>query len=367
MKKKAVISYLGNPLFDTRISNLANSLLDKNIDVSVIGFDWIPNRILTKTNFKIFPLHRQNAFSFYFNFLSKLFIELKNSSVDYYFAEDVYTLPVVTLFAKFRKKKLFYNSRELYPFLAGLSKRKIIQSLLAKVERVFIKSPDLVLTTGELDAEFLNKFYNIKNVLVMRNLPRFNVENKKIDLRKMLNLSSESKILLYQGVILKGRGIKVVIDAVRFIENLHFVVLGDGIVKENFINYSNQIGVGDRVHFINSVSQEELIKYTSAADLGVALIENLSASYYYALPSKLFEYIMAELPVLCSDLPQMKKVVQEFNVGKAIPSESINIVISSIKEIINNPKIISTFKENCKFARKTLNWESEFKKLSDFL
>jgi glycosyltransferase involved in cell wall biosynthesis len=367
MQKKAIITLLGNPVFDTRISNLASSLMSRNIIVSVIGFEWLPERVKEKNSFKIFPLKRKSAIKFYINFLMKLFVELKNISADYYFAEDVYTLPLVTLFAKFRKKKLFYNSRELYPFLAGLSNRKIIQFLLAKVERVFIKSPDIVMTTGEMDAEFLNKFYKLNNVLVLRNLPRFSVIQEKVNLREILNIPGESKIILYQGVIFKGRGIKIIIDVLKFIDNLHFVVLGDGIEKDNFIDYANKSGVGNRTHFLNSVNQEELIKYTSAADVGAALIENLSTSYYYALPSKLFEYIMAEIPVLCSDLPQMKKIVKEFNVGKAIPIESTDIIVNTLKEIINNQKMLEVYKENCKIARKTLNWEKEFDKFFQYL
>jgi len=48
---------------------------------------------------------------------------------------------------------------------------------------------------------------------------------------------------------------------------------------------------------------------TASVDIGVSLIENLSTSYYYALPNKLFEYIMADVPVVVSNLPQMKKLL----------------------------------------------------------
>ena len=90
---------------------------------------------------------------------------------DIFVAEDVYTLPLVTFYAKLKRKKVYYNCRELYPFLAGLRNKKIVQAIIRSVERFFIKRVDLVLTTGEMDAQFIQQYYKITNVIVLRNLP----------------------------------------------------------------------------------------------------------------------------------------------------------------------------------------------------
>ena len=49
------------------------------------------------------------------------------------------------------------------------------------------------------------------------------------------------------------------------------------------------------------------------ADLGVAPIENVCLSYYFCSPNKLFEYINAGLPVVASDFPEMRQVIQRFS------------------------------------------------------
>ena len=91
------------------------------------------------------------------------------------------------------------------------------------------------------------------------------------------------------------------------------VVLGTGVFRTKYEKLASELGITDRIHFLGNIDQKELINYTAGADIGVALIENISKSYYYALPNKLFEYIMANVPVLISDLPQMKKIVDDYN------------------------------------------------------
>jgi len=89
------------------------------------------------------------------------------------------------------------------------------------------------------------------------------------------------------------------------------------------------------------------------------LIENLSTSYYYALPNKLFEYIMAEIPVIVSNLPQMKEVVEKFDVGFAIDVDNKTELITAIKNLSEDSKLYETKVRNCHIASQELNWEKE--------
>lgn len=367
MKKSILIAFLGNPFYDTRLKNLINSFSKSGYEFIVLGFEWEGKEIYVNKNVQVININRTPSIKFYLNFLYHLFKFLLKNKADFYFAEDVYSLGLMSIFSKIRRKKLFYNSRELYPFLAGLRERKFVQSLLAFVEKLFIKFPDYVLTTGEMDSEFLMHHYHLNNVIVLRNLPSMINMSGKIDLRKVLNIPEDSKILLYQGVLIDGRGIKVAIKLLQNFEKFHLVILGEGREKENFIKFAHSIGVNERVRFMGAVKQEDLVSYTAAADLGLALIENISLSYYYALPGKLFEYIMAELPVLCTDLPQMKSIVKKYNVGRYVDINNYDEIIKNVSEIFSNPEIINTYKQNCMIAKKELNWENEFTKLKEKL
>ena len=363
-QKKVCIAFLGNALHDSRITNLKNSLKNDNCSVSVISFDWfITSQDYRDDEVAVFNLTK-GSFSliFYLQFAFILLYELLKSRADIYFAEDLYTLPFVTVIAKIRHAKIYYNSRELYSCLGGLRNRPRLQALISAIEKVFIKKVDLVITTGEMDSAFLEKLYGIRNTLVIRNIPLLQTATSKVDFRKKYNLPNEMNILLYQGVLLEGRGIVPVLNAMTKIQHVALIILGDGQQKINFQKLAEELKVADRVFFEGTVSQKELINYTAGGDIGLSLIENISVSYYHALPNKMFEYIMAGLPVLASDLPQMKKIIDTYQVGECIKIEDEDIIVTTLNDWINNPGKLETYRVNCAKAAEELNWQKEYER-----
>lgn len=363
-KKKICLVFLGNPFLDSRITNLSNSLREDGFNVSVIGFDWFTlkeNKV--DSSWKVFRISKSKiSFFFYLKFILILFRELIKTDAHIYFAEDFYTLPLVTFFAKLKSAKVFYNSREIYAYIGGLHSRPYLQKLITAIERFFIKKVDLVLTTGKLDSEFLEKFYSLPKTSVVRNIPLYQKPNVEINFREMFGISEDKLILLYQGIIIPGRGIANIIEALPKIPSAVLILLGDGPNKEDFKNISVRLKIEDRVIFAGAYSQKELINYTAAADVGLSLIENISISYYHALPNKLFEYIMAQIPVLSSNLPQMKNIVESYKVGEVINLENPQELVDVLNRWSVNRELLVEYKRNCLPASKELNWQSEYKR-----
>ncbi|VAX25681.1 hypothetical protein MNBD_IGNAVI01-1075, partial [hydrothermal vent metagenome] len=357
--------FLGNAFHDTRVSNLTKSLTEDNIDVRVISFDWITPNFKTVTGkTSIYKLDKsKSSFTYYLNFLIILLRELLKTKSSIYIAEDIYTLPLVVFIAKYRGAKVYYNSREFYAFLAGLRNRKKLQKAIQIIEKFFIKKIDKVLVTGEGDADFLHEYYGISNTVVIRNLPLAKKPQNKTDLREKLNIPASDLILLYQGVILEGRGFKQILHALAKVENYHLVTLGSGVFQSEYEKLAEELNISNRVHFLGIIDQSELINYTASADIGLALIENISKSYYYALPNKLFEYIMAEVPVLCSNLPQMKKIVEEYKVGEVVDIEKDGELAARLKTLQMNLDRLFEYKQNCRVASSELNWQKEYEKV----
>ena len=368
-QKSAVITFLGNAYHDSRVVNLIESLSKINIDVNTISFDWKTEKfksIISKTS--VYKLDKSKSSLFYYlKFFFILTKELLKSKPTFYFAEDIYTLPIVYFFARLNKSKVFYNSREIYGHLAGLRNKSVVQKIIAKVESKFIRKVDLVLVTGEMDADFLREAYSIDNFLVLRNLPKYVDDITIVDLRNKLNIPLDEKIILYQGVLLEGRGISKLIGIMDQIPNVHFVIVGEGEYRKKFESEVNNSNCSGRIHFLGAVNHNELLSYTAGADIGLALIENISISYYYALPNKLFEYIMAGIPILASNLPQMKKVIDDYQVGKYVDPEHENDVVTTLNDLISDENNLDLYRKNCKITAKELNWDSEFKKIEEIL
>ena len=359
--KKVLITFLGNINYDTRCKNLYDTFSANNFEVEFIGFDWMTEGF-TETHGDISIIKLKKGFlslSFYLKFIWHLKLKLFNTKASIIFAEDIYTLPFAVIFGKLKRAKIYYDSRELFGYLAGLKEKKFKQAFWKLTEKIFIKKADYVIVTGPMDGEFLIKEYGIKNIIVLRNLPRYYKPTLQLDLRSHLNIDKTKKIILYQGVLLKGRGIEKVFSVLYELLNHVFVIAGGGEYEEHYQKLATQMNIAQQVFFLGKLTQEELPKITTSVDIGVSLIENLSVSYYYALPNKLFEYIMAEVPAIVSNLPQMKEIVDKYDVGFAVNIDNKDELISAIKKLSDDPDLYESKKQNCQIASQELNWEKE--------
>lgn len=255
--------------------------------------------------------------------------------------------------------KIIYDPRE---YVKAQNTSRFNRILILFLEKIYIKKVNSIITVGEYIAEFYKKDYSLKKKpILLRNIPFF-YENKLKNnkLREKLNISLENKILLYQGALLKGRGLEKLIEVFsKLPSNLSLVFMGEGILKEKLKNKAKELGVDKRVYF-TLVSNKELLEYTSSADIGIYLMENTCLNHYYALPNKLFEFVQGELPIICSNFPEMSKIVSKYNIGEVINPSNENEIIEKVIFLLNN---LERYKENLKIAKKELCWENEENKL----
>ena len=90
------------------------------------------------------------------------------------------------------------------------------------------------------------------------------------------------------------------------------------------------------------------------ADLGISIEEDLGLNYKYALPNKIFDYIQAEVPILVSDLPEMKKVVLDHKVGEIVINRNPQRLANQIEKIFHN-----NYSKALKTAKEKLIWENQ--------
>ena len=76
---------------------------------------------------------------------------------------------------------------------------------------------------------------------------------------------------------------------------------------------------------------------------------------------------MAGIPVFASNLPQMKKIIDQYGIGKYVDPENDNEIVNELKEMMDNMENYSRYKANCLNASKILNWENEFRSFEEHL
>ena len=209
--------------------------------------------------------------------------------------------------------------------------RGIWRPAMKAVERVCIPRADFVVTVNDSIGKWYRDTYPRSSVFVVRNIPRREQPpGPKATgrlLREPFGIGNTDTLFLYHGLIDHGRGIDILMEAFQQLDpSRHIVFLGYGRL-ENEVRARS--AVSPNIHFHPAVEPDRVLDYVGDADVGLCLIENVCLSYYLSLPNKLFECIMAGIPVIASDFPEMKRIVEESRCGWTIP-----VSAAALKETI---------------------------------
>lgn len=115
-----------------------------------------------------------------------------------------------------------------------------------------------------------------------------------------------------------------------------------------------------------AVEYTELWKYVGAVDVGMVTIPNACQSYFYALPNKLFENVQGLTPVIGSDFPEIKKIVEAYKVGMVCNPDDLSQINECIEIMRNDKQKYEEYKRNLEKAKQELCWEREKDKLKYF-
>lgn len=314
---------------------------------------------------KRFDLGIETGPLFYALYNIRLFFFLLFNKADVLVANDLDTLLPNFLVSTIKKSALFYDSHEYFTEVPELVKRPRIQKIWLSIEKFIFPKLKNVFTVNESIASIYKKKYHVE-VKVVRNLP-FRSQLKTSPLKKSdLGLPADKEIFLFQGAGINiDRGAEEAIEAIAGVENAVLLFIGGGDVIDNLKQKSEILSLQKKVFFLPKQPMEILYQYTSLADFGISLDKDSNLNYKYSLPNKLFDYIQAGLPVLASDLPEVRKIIEQYSIGIITPSLSIDDLRKSMISMLSDENQLALWKENLKFAAMELCWENEEKKLLD--
>jgi glycosyltransferase involved in cell wall biosynthesis len=269
---------------------------------------------------------------------------------------DTIVLPVGVILSLLFNSKLIYDAHELESQKNGQS--KVLSKITLFIEKISWRFIDLLITVSPSIIDWYQKNLGKKESLLILNSPQLKLENYDAEsnnyLREKFNIPENRKVFVYLGIIGKGRGIDLYLSAFQSKEiNSHVVFIGFGEDVKKIQDCSLN---SKKIHYHPVVKHDEVVKIAKSADVGLAMIEAVSLSDYYCLPNKLFEYAFSGLFILASDFPDMKKVIQDFDLGVCC-----SLDIESIKQ-----EIIYIEGQDLKPSTKdlsTLSWQYQSEKL----
>jgi glycosyltransferase involved in cell wall biosynthesis len=280
-------------------------------------------------------------------------------------AHDLNTLFPALIAARRAGGRTVYDSHEL-SLEAGTSAQigGLRRRALTIYERVMIRRADATITVNTSIAGELASRYGVQEPLVVMNCPPCrNGYPRDPILRRKAGLGPTDRVVLYQGGFGEGRGLLELVAAMAFVPDAVLVFLGEGVLRERLEAMARELSLEASVRFLPSVPQSELLAHSSSADVGVVPFQNSSLNNYLATPNKIFEYLMAGVPVVTSDFPEMARIVRENRVGSVFDPRKPEAIAAAIREVIFNPGHDDMRERAALVARTRYSWEIESQKL----
>ena len=352
--KKIIVTVTNDLTTDQRVHKVCHTLHNAGYNVFLIGRKLNDSKPLKRSYVtKRISLLFNKGFLFYAEFNLRLFFVLLFHKKDILLANDLDTLLPNYLISKLQIKKLVYDSHELFSEIPELVNKPFTKKVWRILERRVLPNLKNTYTVSSSIADYYDKKYQTK-FKVIRNLP---LMIRTISKGNLSFDHKEENIILYQGAINIGRGLELIINTMPFLSNCILVIIGNGDIIKNLKAYVKNTNI-EKVRFLGSLTPDELQEITPLANIGISVEEDLGLNYRFSLPNKIFDYINAEVPILVSNLPEMRKIIDTHKVGEIVKDRTPQKLALQIKELLKKD-----YSKELKKAKKELIWENQEEEL----
>ena len=361
-EKRVIIVVTNDLQTDQRVHKVALSLQKTGFEPCLLGV-LRPKSLPIQREYRVRRLFLffQSSFLFYAEYNIRLFFLLLFSRFDIVLSNDIDTLPASFFAAKIRRKAIVFDAHELFPEVPELVGRPFVKKVWESIESLILPHIQYAYTVCQPIADIYRNKFKI-NMRVVRNAP---MKSSMPVLTKKPYDFDGKKMILYQGAVNVGRGIEWVIDAMPYLDNVVYCIAGTGDIYDEIKFKIDTMGLNDRVILLGRIPFEELYKYTFSADLGLCLLENRGLNYYYSLPNRVFDFALANVPILATDFPEIRNVVEKYKLGVLVSNYSPQFLAQEIVKILDNSTAF-TGKDNIfAFVKDELCWENEERTLQD--
>lgn len=287
---------------------------------------------------------------------------------DIYHCHDLHPGFIGILGRWIHRARLIYDAHELEP-----TGTPIVRVLKRVYESMLVQWSDDVITVSAPIAEIMQRRYG-RSITVIENRPlRPEPTPDGGKLRRAGGFAPDDRLLLYVGYVEPNRrGIEPLIEAMnRLDSSIKFAILAVGFLepfRQHIQSHIGKAGVDPaRVRFLEPVAPDQVIEYLTGADLSVMLIPPQRDSYIFCAPNKLFQSIIAGVPVLASDNRTFPQYLYENgvgSVGETVSADDPEAIARRIEEMLQ-PENQATYRRNAELLSGSMDWTGEGEKLVD--
>jgi len=294
------------------------------------------------------------AVSFYFSVFFYVLFNLRGCK--YVYTRDFYGAAVLKLLGK----KVIFDAHSLSACPGFLFKS------ILKLNNKFI-----AITKG-LKKELINLGVKPDDIFVLPDgvdLEKFNLNISKEEARTHVNFSQNEKLIVYAGHLYKWKGAHTLALAARFLEEGEKIIFVGGKANKDVPEFLEFIKNNNlkNIEALGFKPYAEIPFFLHAADVLVlpnSGIEKLSS--LYTSPLKMFEYMAAGKPIVASDLPSIREILNEEN-SVLVKADDEYALAEGIKKVLSDSEFAEKISKNALRDAQNFSWEKRAKKINDIL
>ncbi len=384
-----VLVYKEDYPWDVRVEKLAIALNEQGHKVTIVSsnLDQRPPRE-NEQNFKLFRLPRFKLFPLFvrklltlplwFNpvWLLTIYLAVRRESASIIIVRDLPLVRSALILRRITGTKVILDMAEVYPEMYA----SIAQFSKMHLANSFLKNPKIA---ESYENAVLPK---LDHTLVMIEESRDRLANKGIPEGKITIVSNTPAIdkyhgnrhkhtgeilrIVYVGFLTELRGLDLLIEAVaRYIDKdnpkntIQVDIVGKGASKEKLINLAKELNIEESVRVHGWLSQKEVDQLMANANVG-ALTYRVCGHWNHTIPNKIFDYMLAGLPVLTTEVLPIQRIIKEANCG-VVCRDLDPADIAEKLNYLKNPDIRQKLGENgYRTVLDKYNWESDRSRLN---
>lgn len=247
-----------------------------------------------------------------------------------------------------RRKRMFYNRFKT----KGIKIMAISNGLAGEFLKQDFNSVNLSVAPDGVDAKTIEE--------------EANKPLSKEEARRKLGLPLDSGVAVYIGGLYRWKGVYTLADAAKILPVVNFIVVGGGQGEAKFRDYLTKNRITN-LRNTGYIKEKEVLRYyRSAAD--VLLLPNTAEeklSEFYTSPLKLFEYMASQRPIVASDLPAVREILNENNAILVKP-DNPQALAGGIKTALESERAETLSREAFK-AVKNYTWQSRARNIVEFV
>lgn len=188
--------------------------------------------------------------------------------------------------------------------------------------------------------------------------------------REKLKLDNSKKYVCFVGNLAAWQGVEFLIYSAPYIlekcPGVRFLIVGDGIMKEKLLEIASEIGVTDKFIFTGRIPYESVPVYINASDVCVAPFIKSRNSKIGLSALKTYEYLACGKPIVASNIPGVKDLIDLSGGGISVPPESPEELARAVVKLISDQNMqISMGEQGRKYVIENHSWDGVARKVLD--